>query len=56
MKAMTPPTAAVSTTTIVTDTANVGYIVTFVPQSSSAAATVSIPLVIPLLKNAAKLF
>jgi hypothetical protein len=48
MKAMTPPTAAVSTTAIVTDTANVGSIVTFAPQSSSQATTVTISLVIPL--------
>jgi hypothetical protein len=48
MKDMTPPTAAVSTATIVTDTANIGSIVTFAPQSSSQATTVPISLVIPL--------
>jgi hypothetical protein len=55
MKAMTPPTAAISTTTIVTDTANVGSIVTFAPQPSSSAATVSIPLVIPLPEKRRKI-
>jgi hypothetical protein len=48
MKASPPTTVAVPTTSNVTDTANVGSIVTFAPQPSSSAATVSIPLVIPL--------
>jgi hypothetical protein len=48
MKASPPTTVAVPTNSIVTNTANVGSIVTFAPVSSSPATTVPISLVIPL--------
>jgi hypothetical protein len=48
MKASPPTTVAVPITSIVTNAANVGSIVTFAPQSSSQATTVPISLVIPL--------
>jgi hypothetical protein len=54
MKA-SPPTTVVPTTSIVTDTGNIGSIFTFTPQPSSSAATVSIPLVIPLLEKRRKI-
>jgi hypothetical protein len=54
MKA-SPPTTIVVPTYIVTNTANVGSIVTFAPQSSSPAATVPISLVIPLLEKHRKI-
>jgi hypothetical protein len=48
MKTSPPMTVAVPITSIVTNTANVGSIFTFAPQSSSQATTVPISLVIPL--------
>jgi hypothetical protein len=48
MKTSPSTPVAVPITSIVTNTANVGSIVTFAPQSSSQATTVPISLVIPL--------